>query len=98
MIALGLVIVIAVIVIALSAGLGNSGADHSVHDFTVLGVHIAGSSGRLFIYGCVVGIVGVFGFNMILAGLSRSARHKLRDRRLRKAVNNGEADGTSHNE
>ena len=72
---LGLVILLAALVLGLAAVLTNMGITHQpVHPFTVLGYHVNGSTGRLFLYGIVVGMIGFLGLVMLLAGVRRSAR------------------------
>ena len=40
----------------------------------MLGYHVTGSTGTLFLYGIVVGAVGLFGLWLLLAGARRTAR------------------------
>jgi hypothetical protein len=81
MAALGLVILAIASIIALAAGLGNSGSDHTVINFTVLGMDVEGSSGRIFVYGVALGAVGMLGLNMLLAGIGRGFKSKIRNHR-----------------
>jgi hypothetical protein len=54
--------------------LGNAGASHPLaENFSVLGYHVTGSSGTLFLSGIVVGAVGLLGLSVLLAGARRSA-------------------------
>ena len=56
MIIVGLVILIAAVIVAVAGVLANSGSGHALpHDFAVLGYHVTGSTGTLFLYGIVVG-------------------------------------------
>jgi hypothetical protein len=49
---LGLVVLIAAVVVGVAGVLGNRGIGHALeHPFVVLGYHVTGSSGRLFLYG-----------------------------------------------
>lgn len=58
----GLVILIAAAIAAVVGVLGNSGSGHALpHDFAVLGYHVTGSTGTLFLYGIVVGAAGLLG-------------------------------------
>jgi hypothetical protein len=75
MIILGLVVLIAAVVVGVTGVLGNRGTGHAlVHPFSVFGYHVTGSEGRLFLYGIVVGAVGVAGLALLLA----AARHTFR--------------------
>jgi hypothetical protein len=42
--------------------------------FAVFGYHVTGSSGALFLYGIVVGAVGLLGLGLLLAGVRRTCR------------------------
>jgi hypothetical protein len=71
----GLVILIAAVIVAVAGVLGNSGNGHALpHDFTVLGYHVTGSTGTLFLYGIVVGAAGLLGLSLLLAGARRTSR------------------------
>jgi hypothetical protein len=66
---LGLVVLIAAVVIGVAGVLGNDGSGHAlVHPFAVFGYHVTGSTGALFLYGIVIGAVGVAGLGLLLAG------------------------------
>jgi hypothetical protein len=55
--------------------LTNGGSGHGLgHGFAVFGYHVTGSTGTLFLYGIVVGAVGLFGLSVLLAGARRTAR------------------------
>ncbi|NKZ71574.1 hypothetical protein GTA09_18450 [Rhodococcus hoagii] len=57
---IGLILLIAAIVIAVSGVLTNGGSEHAItDDFSILGYHVTGSTGTLFLFGVVVGAVGV---------------------------------------
>ena len=72
---LALVVLIAAVVVGVAAVLGNRGIDHAlVHPFSVLGYHVTGSEGRLFLYGMVVGAVGVAALCLLLAAARRTSR------------------------
>jgi hypothetical protein len=72
----GLVILIAAAIAAVAGVLGNSGSGHALpHDFAVLGYHVTGSTGTLFLYGIVVGAAGLLGLSLLLAGARRTSRH-----------------------
>lgn len=72
---LGLVILIAAMVVGLAGVLTNMGSTHHLaHPFAVLGYHVTGSTGRLFLDGIVVGMVALLGLFLLLSGVRRSAR------------------------
>jgi hypothetical protein len=90
---LGLVVLIAAVVVGVAGVLGNRGIGHAlVHPFSVLGYHVTGSDGRLFLYGIVVGAVGVAALGLLLGSARRTsrrgsaARHSLRDSRRETAA------------
>ena len=70
----GLVLLIAAVVVGLAGVLTNMGSTHHLVHFTVLGYHVTGSTGRLFLYGLVVGMVGLLGLFLLLSAVRRSAR------------------------
>jgi hypothetical protein len=75
MIILGLIVLIAAVVVGVAGVLGNHGVGHAlVHPFSVLGYHVTGSEGRLFLYGIVVGAAGVAGLSLLLAAARRTSR------------------------
>jgi hypothetical protein len=72
---LGLVILIAAVVAGVGGVLANSGSGHALtHGFAVLGYHVTGSTGTLFLYGIVVGAAGLLGLSLLLAGARRTSR------------------------
>jgi hypothetical protein len=72
---LGLVILVAAVIAGLAGVLANSGSDHALtHGFAVLGYHVTGSTGTLFLYGIVVGAAGLLGLSLLLAGARRTSR------------------------
>src|ERR1035437_9014797 len=69
---IGLVILIAAVVAGVAGVLSNSGSGHPLTDhFAVLGYHVTGSTGTLFLYGIVVGALALFGLSLLLAGARR---------------------------
>jgi hypothetical protein len=81
-IVLGLVVLIAAVVVGVAGVLVNRGAGHAlVHPFAVFGYHVTGSSGRLFLYGIVLGAIGVAGLSLLLAGARRTSRRGAAARR-----------------
>jgi hypothetical protein len=72
---LGLIVLIAAVVVGVAGVLGNHGIGHALgHPFAVLGYHATGSAGRLFLYGIVVGAVGMAGLSLLLASARRTSR------------------------
>jgi gas vesicle protein len=72
---LGLIILVAAVVVGVAGVLTNHGSAHLLtHRFTVLGYHVNGSTGRLFLYGIVVGAVAVFGLSLLLSAARRTSR------------------------
>jgi hypothetical protein len=73
-IVLGLIILVAAVVAGVAGVLGNGGSGHAVTHFAVFGYHVTGSTGTLFLYGIVLGAVGLFGLSLLLAGARRTSR------------------------
>ena len=66
---IGLVILIAAVVAGLAGVSSNSGSGHGLtHPFAVFGYHVTGSTGTLFLYGIVLGALGLLGLSLLLAG------------------------------
>jgi hypothetical protein len=79
---IGLVILVAAVVAGVSGVLSNSGSGHPLtHHFAVFGYHVTGSTGTLFLYGIVVGAVGLAGLSLLLAGARRTSRRGRQARR-----------------
>ncbi|MFM1726974.1 hypothetical protein ABI214_09240 [Prescottella soli] len=75
MILVGLILLVAAIVVGVAGVLTNAGAEHALtDDFTVFGYHVTGSTGALFLYGIVVGAVGVLGLSLLLVAARRTSR------------------------
>ncbi len=89
---LGLVILIAALVVGIVGVLANDGDAHELQDgFSVFGYDVTGSTGTLFLYGIVVGAVGLLGLTLLLAGVrrrrrGRAARHRVDHPRRASAV------------
>jgi hypothetical protein len=72
---IGLVILIAAVFVGVAGVFANGGSTHALTDhFAVFGYHVTGSTGVLFLYGIVVGGIGIAGLGMLLAGARRTAR------------------------
>jgi hypothetical protein len=79
---IGLVILIAAVVAGVAGVLSNSGSGHALtHPFAVFGYHVTGSTGTLFLYGIVVGALGLLGLSLLLAGARRTSRRGREARR-----------------
>jgi hypothetical protein len=76
---IGLVILVAAVVAGVAGVLSNSGSGHALnHNFAAFGYHVTGSTGTLFLYGIVVGAVGLLGLSLLLAGARRTAARPAR--------------------
>ena len=72
---IGLIILVAALVVGVAGVLSNEGAAHALqHGFAVLGYHVTGSAGTLFLYGIAVGAAGLLGLSLLLAGARRTSR------------------------
>jgi Sec-independent protein translocase protein TatA len=72
---LGLVILVAAVIVGVAGVLTNGGSAHGLaHGFAVFGYHVTGSTGTLFLYGIVVGAVGLFGLWLLVTGARRASR------------------------
>ena len=72
---LGLIVLIAAVVVGVAGILVNHGSGHVLtNPFAVFGYHVTGSTGTLFLYGIIVGAIGVAGLGLLLAGARRTSR------------------------
>jgi predicted lipid-binding transport protein (Tim44 family) len=71
---IGLIILVAAVVAGVSGVLSNSGGGHAVTHFAMFGYHVTGSTGTLFLYGIVLGAIGLFGLSLLMAGARRTSR------------------------
>ena len=71
---LGLVILVAAVVAGVAGVLTNAGSAHAVGHFSVLGYHVTGSTGTLFLYGIVVGVIAMAGLSLLMASARRTSR------------------------
>src|SRR6202020_156450 len=70
----GLIVLFVAVIVGTVGVLGNAGGTHPLaENFSVLGYHVTGSTGTLFLSGIVVGAVGLLGLSVLLAGARRSA-------------------------
>src|ERR1700689_4728573 len=97
---IGLVILIAAVVVGVAGVLSNSGSGHLLtHHFALFGYHVTGSTGTLFLYGIVVGALGLRGLALLRPAArppprrGREPRHGLpRSRRETAAVSRDRDD------
>ena len=79
---IGLIILVAAVVAGVAGVLSNGGSGHELtHPFAVFGYHVTGSTGTLFLYGIVVGALGLLGLSLLLAGARRTSRRGREARR-----------------
>jgi hypothetical protein len=71
---LGLIVLVAAVVVGVAGVLSNAGSAHALSHFSVLGYHLTGSTGTLFLSGIVVGAAGLLGLSLLLAGARRTSR------------------------
>lgn len=96
----GLALFIIAMVVGMVGVLANGGTGHELpsDSFTVLGYHVTGSTGILFLCGILVGVAGLIGLSVLLAGAQRSAsrgtraRNELRESRRETAAVSRERD------
>src|ERR1022692_596158 len=65
---IGLIILAAALVAGVAGVLGNGGTAHALTHFSLLGYHVTGSAGTVFLCGIVVGAAGLLGLGLLLAG------------------------------
>jgi hypothetical protein len=99
----GLVLLVAAVVVGVAGVLTNGGGGHPLTDpFAVFGYHVTGSTGLLFLYGIVVGAVGLLGLSLLLTGARRTARRgrmarrELKQSRRETAAANQDRDDLAH--
>ena len=79
---LGLIVLVAAVIAGVVGVIGNGGSGHALtHPFAVFGYHVTGSTGTLFLYGIVVGVLAMFGLTLLLTGVRRSSRRGREARR-----------------
>ena len=72
---IGLVILVAAVVAGVAGVLSNSGSGHPLtHHFAAFGYHVTGSTGTLFLYGIVVGVLAMAGLSILLAATRHTSR------------------------
>lgn len=71
--------------------LTNSGSSHTIGNFGIVGLHINnGSTGMLFLYGAVVGVVGMLGLILLWGAFSRKLSSGGMRRELKNTKNEAE--------
>jgi hypothetical protein len=95
----GLVVLLVAVIVGFMGVLTNAGAAHPLSEnFSVFGYHVTGSTGTLFLFGIVVGAMGMLGLAVLLAGARRTAgrgrdaRHELKRSQRETAFLNQERD------
>jgi hypothetical protein len=95
----GLVVLLAAVIVGFTGVLTNAGAAHPLtENFAVFGYHVTGSTGTLFLFGIVIGALGMLGLCVLLAGARRTARrgrdarHELKDSQRETAFLNRDRD------
>jgi hypothetical protein len=81
---IGLIVLLLAVIVGFAGVLANAGAAHPLtENFSVMGYHVTGSTGTLFLFGIVIGAVAMLGLSVLLAGARRTAgrgrdaRHQL---------------------
>jgi hypothetical protein len=70
----GLVVLLFAVFVGFLGVLNNAGAAHPLSEnFSVLGYHVTGSTGTLFLFGIVIGALAMLGLSVLLAGAQRTA-------------------------
>jgi hypothetical protein len=70
----GLVVLLIAVILGFTGVPANAGPGHPLaENFSVLGYHVTGSTGTLFLFGVVVGAVAMPGLSVLLAGARRTA-------------------------
>jgi hypothetical protein len=70
----GLGVLLFGVIVGFIGVLNNAGAAHPLSEnFSVLGYHVTGSTGTLFLFGIVIGALAMLGMSVLLAGAHRTA-------------------------
>jgi membrane protein implicated in regulation of membrane protease activity len=84
MMVIGLFLLVIALVVGLVGVLTNLGAGAAMTGgFSIFGLPVDGSTGQLFLFGIIVGAIGMLGVGMVFGALGRrqAARRELRDSR-----------------
>ncbi|MFZ0157825.1 MAG: hypothetical protein WAL50_02255 [Kineosporiaceae bacterium] len=90
---IGLLILIAAAGVAVAGVVANSGSAHALGEsFVIFGQSVTGlSTGQLFLYGIVVGVVGMLGLAMLLGTFNR----RLASRGSRRALKGSRSESAA---
>ena len=89
----GLVVLLVAVIVGFTGVLNNAGAAHPLtENFSVLGYHVTGSTGTLFLFGIMIGALAMLGMSVLLAGANRTAR---RGRDSRRELQRSQRDAES---
>ncbi|WP_240629701.1 hypothetical protein [Mycobacterium colombiense] len=70
----GLVVLLFAVIVGFAGVLNNAGATHALSEsFSVMGYHVTGSTGTLFLFGIAIGALAMLGMSVLLAGARRTA-------------------------
>jgi hypothetical protein len=70
----GLIVLVVAVIVGFTGVVANAGPAHPLtENFSVLGYHVTGSTGTLFLFGILVGAVAMLGLSVLLAGARRTA-------------------------
>jgi hypothetical protein len=88
----GLVVLLFAVIVGFAGVLNNAGSAHPMSEnFSVLGYHVTGSTGTLFLFGIVIGALAMLGMSVLLAGAHRTAsRGRDARRELQRSQREGE--------
>jgi len=96
---IGLVILAAAAVAGVAGFFNNTGSGHAVQGtFELFGYHVTGSTGTLFLFGAVVGAIGMLGLALLLAGARRTSRRGQEARRALKDTQQQTAASSEHHD
>ena len=99
MIVIGLILLIAAVIVGVVGLMANGGdADTLTSNFSVFGYQVTGTTGTVFLYGIVVGVVGMFGLSLLLAGARHTAHRGRVARRDRDQARADAAAASEHAE
>ena len=69
---IGLVVLIAAAAVVVIGVFSNSGSAHALGNFGVFGLHVNnGTTGKLFLYGTLVGVIGTLGLALLWGAFAR---------------------------
>ena len=77
----GTIALLVALIVIVAGVLSNAGPNHPLSPFSVLGYHVTGSTGTLFLFGIAVGTVASLAIFMLVTGALRSAARTQESRR-----------------